>query len=73
MAFWNREVANEALLFVAQARRQGELVSTGAALELNRRGVSAEQVAAEAGYGRSSAARSRGGAIGGARARALGR
>eukprot|EP00969_Alexandrium_andersonii_P334236 14769717-Alexandrium_andersonii.AAC.1 len=50
MGVWCREVITKALLFVAQAKRPGELVSEGAALELNRKGISAEQVAAEAGF-----------------------
>eukprot|EP00969_Alexandrium_andersonii_P361595 15457922-Alexandrium_andersonii.AAC.1 len=36
-AFWNREVVNKSLLFVAQARRPSELASEGTALELNTR------------------------------------
>eukprot|EP00969_Alexandrium_andersonii_P089693 3960614-Alexandrium_andersonii.AAC.1 len=34
-AFWNREVVNKSLLFVAQVRRTSGLTGEGAALELN--------------------------------------
>eukprot|EP00969_Alexandrium_andersonii_P309503 13677770-Alexandrium_andersonii.AAC.1 len=47
MAFWSCEVIAKAPLFATQAKRPGELASEGTALELNKKGVSAEQVAVE--------------------------
>eukprot|EP00969_Alexandrium_andersonii_P361315 15457274-Alexandrium_andersonii.AAC.1 len=49
MAFWNRKVIAKALLFVAWGKCLGDLVGEAAALEHNRKGVAAEQVAAVAG------------------------
>eukprot|EP00969_Alexandrium_andersonii_P082503 3636830-Alexandrium_andersonii.AAC.1 len=49
MAFWSRNVVNKALLFVTRAKQPADLVSEGAVLELNRKGVATEQVAAETG------------------------